>query len=110
MAGQDVVEETLTIVAEELDRESVVTAGSEADASWAEARRTHEELASREVQKHGGAEVGSFGSGYLFAFSSVRRAIACAVGIQRAVAERGQKSAGRLAVRIGVDCGEVLRD
>jgi class 3 adenylate cyclase/tetratricopeptide (TPR) repeat protein len=110
MAGQEVVEETLTILAEELDRESVVTAGSGADASWVEARRTHRELASREVQKHGGAEVGSFGSGYLFAFSSVRRAIACAVGIQRAVAERGQKSAGGLAVRIGVDCGEVLRD
>jgi class 3 adenylate cyclase/tetratricopeptide (TPR) repeat protein len=110
MAREDLVEETLTIVAEDLDRVSPVTAGSGPDASWAEARRTYRELARRESEKQSGAEVGALGDGYLFAFTSVRRAVACAVGIQRAVAERGQKFVGVLAVRIGVDCGEVLRD
>jgi len=110
MPGENLAGETLTIVAEAFDRVSPVLAGRGADATWTKAHQAHLELARREVEKRGGWEIGSFGGGSLFAFTSVRRAVACAVGIQQVAEEPGQREAGALAVGMGIDCGEVLRD
>ncbi len=49
--------------------------------------RAQRELVRRQVEKHSGHEVKSLGDGFMVAFASARRALACAVGIQRALEE-----------------------
>ena len=70
--------------------------------------RTHEDLVRAQVESHGGREVKSLGDGFMVAFGSPRKAISCAVDIQRALDERNRSSPGReIRVRIGINTGEV---
>jgi class 3 adenylate cyclase/tetratricopeptide (TPR) repeat protein len=70
--------------------------------------RTHEDLVRAEVERHGGREVKSLGDGFMVAFGSPRKAISCAVDIQRVLDERNRSSPGReIRVRIGINTGEV---
>ena len=47
--------------------------------------RTQRELVRRQVEQHSGHEVKSLGDGFMVAFASARKAVACAVGIQKAL-------------------------
>jgi class 3 adenylate cyclase len=58
------------------------------------------------IAEHGGHEVKSTGDGLMVSFSSAVAAVRCAVDIQRATAG----ATDGLAVRIGLDAGEPLRD
>ena len=70
--------------------------------------RTHEEIVLERVTKHGGREIKALGDGFMVAFTSPRKAISCAVEIQRALDDRNRANAGReLRVRIGINAGEV---
>jgi class 3 adenylate cyclase/tetratricopeptide (TPR) repeat protein len=70
--------------------------------------RTHEDLVRGQVERHGGREVKSLGDGFMVAFGSPRKAISCAVDIQRVLDERNRSSPGReIRVRIGINTGEV---
>ena len=55
------------------------------DQRWLEILRAHHALVRQQVQMHGGFEVKCQGDGFMLAFSSARRALDCAVAIQRAV-------------------------
>ncbi len=69
---------------------------------------TQETLVRDQVERHGGREVKSLGDGFMVAFGSPRKAISCAVDIQRALDERNRTSPGReIRVRIGINTGEV---
>ena len=82
------------------------------DEAAREILRAHEELVRQQVQEHGGHEVKAIGDGFMVAFASARKAVACAVGIQRALEEhnRGQPSDEQVRVRIGLNTGEVVRE
>jgi len=67
-------------------------------------------LARREVEAAGGRVVRDTGDGLLLTFASPRRALACAVGIQRAVAHLRRDGGEALRVRIGVSTGEVVEE
>ena len=69
--------------------------------------RSHEGLVREQVAKHGGREVKALGDGFLVAFVSPRKAISCAVDIQRALDARNRSSEGEVRVRIGINAGEV---
>lgn len=69
----------------------------------------HEEIVRAQIAAHRGREVKALGDGFMVAFSSARRGLACAVGIQRALAGRPGE-APAVQVRIGLNTGEVLRD
>ncbi|HZI38747.1 MAG TPA: BTAD domain-containing putative transcriptional regulator [Acidimicrobiia bacterium] len=69
--------------------------------------RRHEELVRDQVKAHGGVEVKALGDGFMMAFGSARRALACAVAIQRTLADRRLELSG-IKVRIGVNTGEVV--
>ena len=79
------------------------------DAAAHEILRDHEELVRACVAEYGGREVKALGDGFMVAFASVRRALACAIGLQRAVDQEMWKSPGSaVRVRIGVNTGEVV--
>jgi len=73
--------------------------------------REHDSLLREAVKRHGGLEVKHQGDGLMIAFSSARRAVRCAIDIQRAVARHNQKQFGpELLVRIGLNTGEAIAE
>jgi DNA-binding NarL/FixJ family response regulator/class 3 adenylate cyclase len=69
-------------------------------------RREHFATLRAAVAEHGGREVKSTGDGLMVAFASAVGALRCAVAMQRATTG----AAEGLAVRVGLDAGEPLRD
>ena len=70
--------------------------------------RIHEEIVRDRVDHHGGHEIKALGDGFMVAFASPRKAISCAVEIQRALGDRNRADPGReLRVRIGINAREV---
>jgi streptogramin lyase len=65
------------------------------------------EIVRKHVAARAGREIDAIGDGFMIAFDSTRRAIACAVDIQRELLRRGQQP-GALQLRIGLNVGEVL--
>ena len=80
--------------------------------SGQEILRAQRELVRRQVEEHSSHEVKTLGDGFMVAFASARRAVACAVGIQRALAEhnRRQPPDEQVRVRIGLNTGEVIQE
>ena len=71
--------------------------------------RTHDQLVRDQVADHGGREVKALGDGFMVVFASARRAVTCAVAIQRALQERRFELAD-MKVRIGINTGEVVQE
>jgi class 3 adenylate cyclase/tetratricopeptide (TPR) repeat protein len=73
--------------------------------------RTQRELVRRQVEQHCGHEVKSLGDGFMVAFASARKAVACAVGIQRALEQHNREHADQqVQVRIGLNTGEAIQE
>jgi class 3 adenylate cyclase/streptogramin lyase len=76
------------------------------------ARRTidaYRMIVRAKLAAHDGREIDSIGDGFMITFLSTRRAIACAVDIQRALAAHAEeKPDEEVRVRIGLNVGEVL--
>jgi class 3 adenylate cyclase len=73
--------------------------------------RTHNEIFRREVAAHRGHEVNTFGDSFMIAFSSVRRAVLCAIALQRAFAVYCDSHPDLpMRVRIGLHVGEAVRE
>jgi len=73
--------------------------------------REHNRILRDQIEKHGGFEVKTYGDGFMVAFASVVGALACAMDIQRSIAEHNQEHPGQeLQVRIGLNCGQVIRE
>ncbi len=71
--------------------------------------RSHEEIVRRCVEAHEGREVKALGDGFMVVFVTVRKALACAIAIQQALAEHNAESPGNeVQVRIGLNTGEVV--
>lgn len=71
--------------------------------------REHNAIVREQVGLHSGFEVKSQGDGFMLAFASAREALRCAIGIQRALAER-DSDGPELRVRIGLHTGEPVRE
>ena len=69
----------------------------------------HNAIVREQVAEHRGVEVKSTGDGFLMVFSSARRALLCAIGIQRALAAYSERH-GNVAIRVrmGLHVGEPL--
>jgi class 3 adenylate cyclase len=81
------------------------------DVRWLELLRTHHAIVREQVQAHGGFEVKAQGDGFMVAFPSARRAVECALAIQRAIGERlGEHPDGPIRLRIGLHTGEAIRE
>ena len=64
----------------------------------------------KRVAAHEGFEVKSEGDGFMLAFQSARKALECAVDIQRAFADRNAFAEEPIRVRIGLHTGEALKE
>jgi adenylate cyclase len=75
-------------------------------------RLVRRELATPLVQRHGGRVVKLMGDGALCEFPSVVDAVACAIELQRRMAEREQEAPDdrRIRFRIGINLGDVIID
>ena len=63
------------------------------------------------MARHRGVAVKGMGDGQMIAFTSARRAVLCAVDIQRSLAKRPAGSVGvPVLVRVGLHTGEVIRE
>lgn len=68
--------------------------------------RQHDRLVRDTLERYGGVEVEREGDSFMLAFSSARRAVLCAVEIQRALV----RSELPMRVRIGLNTGEVVAE
>ena len=81
------------------------------DRRWLDVLRAHNRIVRREVAAQRGFEVKSQGDGFMVAFGSARRAVLCAVGIQRALTEYADAHPDQgVLVRIGLHTGEVVKE
>ena len=81
------------------------------DLRGSELVRTHNEIFRREVAAYRGHEVQTFGDGFMIAFSSVRRAVLCAIALQRAFAAYCEGHPDLpIKIRIGLHVGEAVRE
>ena len=71
----------------------------------------HGEIIRKQVEDHGGLEVKNTGDGYMLAFYSARKAVSCAVEIQKDLQDLNQQNSDRqLKVRIGINVGETIKE
>ena len=78
--------------------------------AWLEMIRAHTKLVRKVVAKCGGDVAKSQGDGFMLVFGSASSALACAVELQRAVAQFNLANLARsLRVRIGVHTGNVFQ-
>jgi class 3 adenylate cyclase len=100
---------TVTILFSDIEQSTVLN-GKLGDQRWLEMLRAHNSVVREQVQAHGGYEVKSQGDGFMVAFASARRALECAIAIQRAFASEWNGHAEPLRVRIGLHSGEALKE
>jgi eukaryotic-like serine/threonine-protein kinase len=81
------------------------------DERWLEVLREHNAIFREQLQRHEGYEVKSQGDGFMLAFPDPCEALECAVGVQRAFAERERdEDREKLRVRMGLHKGEVIAE
>jgi class 3 adenylate cyclase len=81
------------------------------DLQWMEVLREHNAIVRESVQAHGGFEVKTIGDAFMVAFQSARRALLCAMEIQRAFSAYSREQPDRaLRLRAGLHAGEPVRE
>ncbi len=80
------------------------------DQRWMELLRVHNAVVRDQIAAHGGFEVKSQGDGCMVAFGSARRALQCAIALQRAFAEHNRVAGEPVQVRIGLHTGEAIHE
>ena len=72
---------------------------------------SHSKIIRDQLDKYGGVEVKTMGDGFMIAFYSARKAVSCAVDIQRDLQEFNRENPERqLKVRIGLNLGGVIKE
>ncbi len=80
------------------------------DHAWREVLRRHDAVIEEATSAHAGTVVETQGDGSMLAFSSARRAVACAQAIQREIATVFADDSPPIRVRIGIHTGDALHE
>ena len=101
---------TVAILFSDIEDSTVLTERL-GDERWLEVLREHNAIFREQLSRHEGYEVKSQGDGFMLAFPDPCEALECAIGVQRAFAER-ERDGDResLRVRIGLHTGEVISE
>ena len=99
---------TVTVLFSDIEASTQLTE-TLGDREWMNLLREHNAIVREQLAMHSGFEVKSQGDGFMLAFPSARDAVRCAIGIQRALAER-RSDERELRVRIGLHTGEPIRE
>lgn len=101
---------TVTILFSDIEDFTVMTEKL-GDLRAQELLRAHNEVVRAQIAACGGREVKSQGDSFMVAFPGARRAVRCAIGVQRAIAQWSDKHPDQaIRVRIGLHTGEVIRE
>jgi adenylate cyclase len=100
---------TVTIVFTDIVDSTVLTTRL-GDQAWLEVLRRHSRVIEETTAAHGGTVVGTQGDGSMLAFSSARRAVACAQAIQHGIATAFAGDSPPVRVRIGLHTGDALHE
>jgi class 3 adenylate cyclase len=79
------------------------------DEAWSDLLRWHDETLRALFAAHAGDEVVATGDGFFVGFDSPEAAVACAVAVQRRLAEQRQRHGFAPQVRIGVHASEAAQ-
>ena len=96
-------EGTVTLLVTDIEGSTEMTEGL-GDIRWMRVLNKHNEQVRQCVLDHGGIELKQQGDGFLLAFPSARKALLCAVSLQRSFHDED------LPVRMGLHTGEVIRE
>jgi len=107
--AEQVFEGTVTLLFTDVEGSTALSSRS-GDAAGRAVLRASEEVIRQQVAAHGGREIKSLGDGLMVAFSSARRAVGCAVEIQKALDANQRSSDNGLPVRMGLNAGEALHE
>jgi pimeloyl-ACP methyl ester carboxylesterase len=80
------------------------------DEKGREVLREHERITREALKSHGGTEVKTMGDGFLASFSSVTRAVECAIALQQTFAAHNETAAEPLHIRVGLSAGEPIEE
>ena len=100
---------TVTIVFTDIVDSTVLTTRL-GDHAWLDVVRKHNQVIRDTAAVHDGTVVETQGDGSMLAFSSARRAVACARAIQEAIDDAFADASPPLRVRIGVHTGDALHE
>jgi class 3 adenylate cyclase/tetratricopeptide (TPR) repeat protein len=101
---------TVAILFSDIEDSTVLTEKL-GDELWLELLREHNTIFREQISRHDGYEVKSQGDGFMLAFPDPCEALACAIDVQRAFAERERDGSGELLrVRMGLHTGEVISE
>jgi class 3 adenylate cyclase len=100
---------TVTILFSDIENSTLMTERL-GDERWLGVLRAHNSVFRRHLRAHGGHEVKSQGDGFMLVFPDPRRAVECAIAIQRELAEQEVDDAERIRVRMGLHAGEAIRE
>lgn len=79
------------------------------DEAWQDLRRWHDEALRKCFAIHAGEEVDHAGDGFFVAFADAREALACAIEVERRLAEHRREHGFAPQVRIGLHATEATR-
>jgi class 3 adenylate cyclase len=100
---------TVTIVFTDIVDSTVLTARL-GDHAWLDLLRRHNAVIEDTTTAHGGTVVETQGDGSMLAFSSARRAVACAQAIQLGIDSAFADASPPIRVRIGAHTGDALHE
>ena len=80
------------------------------DQRWMTLLREHNALVREQLRSHEGYEVKTMGDGFMVAFASARKALQCAIAVQRSFAKHNEAAEEPLRIRIGLHTGEMIQD
>jgi len=109
LSGSLAVDGTVTIVFTDIV-DSTVMLSRLGDSAWLEVIRRHNDVLREVTEAHGGTVVETQGDGSMLAFSSARRAVACAQGIQDAIDRAFADYSPPIRVRIGIHTGDAIQE
>ena len=109
MAAHAAPDGTVTLMFSDIEDSTVLTERL-GDAAWQDLLREHNALIRTQIRAHDGYEVKTMGDGFMVAFQSARKALDCAIAIQRAFAGHNAANGEHVKVRIGLHAGEAIKD
>ena len=108
--AQELPEGTVTVLFTDVEGSTDLTT-RRGDETTQDVLRAQRDLVRQQVERYSGHEVKSMGDGFMVAFASARRGVACAVDIQKAFAAHNQEQAEEaISVRIGLNTGESIEE
>jgi class 3 adenylate cyclase len=96
---------TVTILFSDIENSTLMTERL-GDERWLDVLRAHNTVFRKHIREYDGFEVKNQGDGFMLAFADPRKALECAIQIQRDF--EGREDDDRIRIRMGLHTGEVI--